>query len=247
MAMNGMQDAGQDLSVGSPLRDDAQHLLVVDDDRRIRELLARFVAKDGYRVTLAGNATEAWSHLKNFAFDLIILDAMMPGQNGFDFATELRRTSDVPILMLTARAEADDRVRGFEAGADDYLTKPYEPRELLLRIASILRRSVPKTVKTDHPVVRFGDFTFQVERGELRLGDTIIRLTDRERDILTMLSASRGETVSRESLAGSALSANERTIDVQINRLRRKLEQDPANPIHLQTARGLGYRLLIDL
>jgi two-component system, OmpR family, phosphate regulon response regulator OmpR len=228
-------------------RDDAQHLLVVDDDRRIRELLARFVAKDGYRVTLAGNADEAWSHLRHFAFDLIVLDAMMPGQNGFDFASELRRSSDVPILMLTARAEADDRVRGFEAGADDYLTKPYEPRELLLRIASILRRSVPRAVaKTDSSAVRFGAFTFDTERGELRQDDVPVRITDRERDMLTTLAAARGDTVSRETLAGSEASGNERTIDVQINRLRRKIEADQAEPVHLQTVRGAGYRLVID-
>jgi two-component system, OmpR family, phosphate regulon response regulator OmpR len=227
-------------------RDDAQHLLVVDDDRRIRELLARFVAKDGYRVTLASNAAEAWSHLKQFAFDLIVLDAMMPGQNGFDFATELRRSSDVPILMLTARAEADDRVRGFEAGADDYLTKPYEPRELLLRIASILRRSLPRVVKAGASPVRFGSFVFDMERGELRQDDVPVRTTDRERDILSVLAAARGETVSRDALAGPAGSGNERTIDVQINRLRRKIESDPAEPLHLQTVRGAGYRLVID-
>ena len=227
------------------LRDDAQHLLIVDDDRRIRELLARFVAKDGYRVTLAGNADEAWSHLKHFAFDLIVLDAMMPGQTGFDFASELRRSSDVPILMLTAKAEADDKVRGFEAGVDDYLTKPYEPRELLLRIASILRRAVPRVAKVEDRTVRFGDFTFDPARGELRQGETLVRISERERDILAVLAAACGETVSREAL-GASDAANERTIDVQINRLRRKIERDPAEPIHLQTVRGMGYRLVID-
>ena len=232
--------------VAAAPRDDAQHLLIVDDDRRIRELLARYVAKDGYRVTLAGNADEAWSHLKHFAFDLIVLDAMMPGQDGFGFATELRRNSDVPILMLTARAEADDKVRGFEAGVDDYLTKPYEPRELLLRIASILRRAVPRPVKAEEQVARFGDFAFDAARGELRQGDAPVRISERERDILAALAAARGETVSRESL-GASDAANERTIDVQINRLRRKLERDPAEPVHLQTVRGVGYRLLVDL
>ena len=232
--------------VAGALKDDAPHLLVIDDDRRIRQLLARFVAKEGYRVTLASNAAEATSHLTHFAFDLIILDAMMPGQNGFDFAAELRRRSTVPILMLTARADADDRVRGLEAGADDYLTKPYEPRELLLRIASILRRSTPRSSSKPATTVRFGDFTFQVERGELKQDETVIRLTDREREILVMLSAVGGETVSRDVLAGSAGPANERTIDVQINRLRRKIEHDPANPLHLQTVRGSGYRLVLD-
>jgi two-component system, OmpR family, phosphate regulon response regulator OmpR len=234
-----------EMGVDVPPEDDAPHLLVVDDDRRIRELLSRFVTKQGYRVTLAGTAAEAWSHLKHFAFDLIVLDAMMPGQNGFDFAAELRQTSDVPILMLTARAAADDRVRGLESGADDYLTKPYEPRELLLRIASILRRSAPKALKPAAGLVRFGEFSFSVERGELRQDGAIVRLTDKEREMLQVLAATDG-TVSRDALGGSGLPLNERTIDVQINRLRRKIERDPSNPIHLQTVRGLGYRLVLD-
>lgn len=228
----------------SKLDDDAPHLLVVDDDRRIRDLLARFVGKNGYRVTLASTAAEAWNHLKHFAFDLIVLDAMMPGQDGFSFAAELRTGSNVPILMLTARASADDRVRGLESGADDYLTKPYEPRELLLRIASILRRSAPRTQKPEPGLIRFGTFSFNLERAELRDAGTLVRLTDKEREMLQILATSEG-TVSRDAL-GSGLPANERTIDVQINRLRRKIEQDPSSPVHLQTVRGLGYRLAID-
>jgi two-component system phosphate regulon response regulator OmpR len=225
--------------------DDAAHLLLVDDDRRIRDLLSRFLRKEGYRVTAACDSAEARTHLKHLAFDLIVLDAMMPGENGFDFAASFRRESQVPILMLTARAEADDRVRGLEAGADDYLAKPYEPRELLLRIASILRRTVPARPASDHQV-RFGSFTFSIERGDLRQGEEVIRLTDREREILQLLAASGGETVSREALAGSAVGANERTIDVQVNRLRRKIETDPADPTLLQTVRGSGYRLLLN-
>lgn len=229
---------------GSPATD-AAHLLVVDDDRRIRDLLSRFLRKEGYRVTLAEHAAEARAHLTLLAFDLIVLDAMMPGENGFDFAADTRLTSQVPILMLTARAEADDRVRGLEAGADDYLAKPYEPRELLLRIASILRRAAPR-VSTEDRQVRFGPFSFSLDRGELRQGEDIVRLTDREREMLQMLAAGSGETVTRDALAGGAVAANERTIDVQVNRLRRKIEVDPANPAHLQTVRGLGYRLLLN-
>lgn len=236
----------QDNAASAALKDDAPHLLVVDDDRRIRELLSRFVSNNGYRVTLAANAADAWGHLKHFAFDLIVLDAMMPGQNGFDFAEELRQESDVPILMLTARADSDDRIRGLEVGADDYLTKPYEPRELLLRVASILRRATPKILRPDQPMVRFGGFTFNPGRGELSEGDTPVRLTEKEREMLLMLAAASGETVSRDALGGSGLPANERTVDVQINRLRRKIERDPANPTHLQTVRGLGYRLVLD-
>lgn len=231
----------------APLADDAAHLLLVDDDRRIRELLSRVLGKNGYRVTLAGTAAEARAHLRSFAFDLLILDVMMPGETGIALAAEVRRASEVPILMLTALDAADDRVRGLEAGADDYLAKPYEPRELLLRIASILRRSAPRQPKPDG-VARFGPFAFHPERGELRQGEETIRLTDRERDMLALLSAAGGATVSREELAGlgGAEGGNERAVDVQVNRLRRKIESDPANPAYLQTVRGLGYRLLLD-
>ncbi|MBL8589474.1 MAG: response regulator transcription factor [Methylobacteriaceae bacterium] len=223
--------------------DDAAHLLIVDDDRRIRLLLSRFLTEHGYRVTVAENAGEARKHLRSLAFDLIVLDVMMPGENGVDFARALRAGSDVPILMLTARSDPGDRVAGLEAGVDDYLAKPFETRELLLRIASILRRAQPKTPRAETPNVRFGPFVFNIERGELRQGEEIVRLTDREREMLTLLARADGESVSREALAGSGGAANERTVDVQVNRLRRKIEQDPANPQHLQTARGAGYRL----
>jgi two-component system phosphate regulon response regulator OmpR len=230
--------------------DDAAHLLIVDDDRRIRALLSRYLAEQGYRVTTAGNAAEATACLKNFAFDLIVLDVMMPGESGFDFAARLRTNSSelasVPILMLTARTEADDRVRGFEAGVDDYLGKPYEPRELALRIASILRRAQPRIVAGPVTQVRFGDFTFDLERGELHQQGEIVRLTERERDMLRLLAENAGETVTRDALAGPGAAGNERTVDVQVNRLRRKIERDPANPLYLQTARGVGYRLLVD-
>jgi two-component system phosphate regulon response regulator OmpR len=223
--------------------DDAAHILVVDDDRRLRELLSRYLARDGYRVTTAGDAAEARRQLRGLDFDLIVLDVMMPGENGIDFTRSLREESQVPILMLTAQAEAKDRVLGLETGVDDYLTKPFEAKELSLRIASILRRVAPKETAQAR-LVRFGPFVFHCDRGELRQGDEIIRLTDRERFMLQLLAATPGEPVARELLAGSAAAANERTIDVQINRLRRKIERDPANPVYLQTARGAGYRLL---
>ncbi|MEJ0092314.1 MAG: response regulator transcription factor [Methylocella sp.] len=237
-------------AAGAPA-DDAAHLLVVDDDRRIRALLSRFLTDQGYRVTTAGDAADAMACLKSLAFDLIVLDVMMPGENGFDFAQRLRMDpsldlAQVPILMLTARTETKDRVRGFETGVDDYLGKPYEPRELSLRIASILRRAQPRAAPGPVTQVRFSDFCFDLERGELRQRDEIVRLTDRERDMLRMLAEHAGETVPREALAGSGVAGNERTVDVQVNRLRRKIERDPANPLHLQTARGAGYRLLVD-
>jgi two-component system phosphate regulon response regulator OmpR len=234
----------------APPADDAAHLLIVDDDRRIRALLQRYLTDSGYRVTLAGNVEEAIACLKNFAFDLIVLDVMMPGENGFEFAARLRaEASDagqVPILMLTARAEAEDRITGFENGVDDFLAKPFEPRELSLRIASILRRVQPHPASGQLTRVQFGGFSFDLHRGELRRGDEMIRLTERERDMLRMLAERAGETVTREALAGSGMAGNERTIDVQVNRLRHKIERDPANPLHLQTVRGAGYRLIID-
>jgi two-component system phosphate regulon response regulator OmpR len=231
--------------------DDAAHLLIIDDDRRIRALLSRMLSAEGYRVTTAADATEAMARLKSISFDLIVLDVMMPGEDGFAFAARLRadRTelAHVPILMLTARGEADDRVRGLEAGVDDYLGKPCEPRELTLRIASILRRAAaPRLSQLPPASVHFGDFTFDIGRRELRQRGEIIRLTERERAMLRLLAENPGETVARETLSGLGVAANERTVDVQVNRLRRKIERDPSNPLYLQTARGAGYRLLAD-
>ena len=227
-------------------QDDAFHVLVVDDDRRLRDLLSTYLSKHGHRVTVAASATEARGFLESLAFDIIVLDVMMPGENGFAFATNLRVTSQVPIVMLTARAEAVDRVQGLEIGVDDYVAKPFEPRELLLRIGSVLRRARAPAVKGEDAIVRFGPFCFSIERGELRSGAEIIRLTEREREILRLLCANAGASVSREALSGTGAAAQERTVDVQINRLRRKVEVDPANPIYLQTARGSGYRLVAD-
>ncbi len=223
--------------------DDAPHLLVVDDDRRIRALLLRFLLGEGYRVTTAETSREARAKLESLNFDLLILDVMMPGENGFDFARSIRAGSAVPILMLTARDEKESRIRGLEIGADDYLAKPFEPRELSLRIASILRRARPPSAPPAESV-RFGPFVFHLTRGELRRGEETIRLTDREREMLRVLTASVGETVPRQALAGNGESVSERTVDVQINRLRRKIEQDPANPLVDQTVRGVGYRLV---
>ncbi len=227
------------------LADDAPHLLVVDDDRRIRDLLSRFLASEGYRVTTAETAADARAKLEGLSFDLLILDVMMPGESGFDFAQALRGTANnVPILMLTARDAAESRIKGLEIGADDYLSKPFEPRELALRIANILKRAQPVVAPTVESV-RFGPFVYHLARGELRKGDEIIRLTDRERDMLRVLAATPGETVPRMALAGNGGTVSERAVDVQINRLRRKIETNPANPLYVQTVRGVGYRLVI--
>lgn len=224
--------------------DDAPHLLIVDDDRRIRDLLSRFLASEGYRVTTADNAADARAKLQGLHFDLLILDVMMPGESGFELAKALRQTSEVPILMLTARDESAMRIEGLEIGADDYVAKPFEPRELSLRIANILKRAQPAVTPAPESV-RFGEFVFHITRGELRHGEDIVRLTDREREMLTVLAASPGETVPRLALAGNDPAANERAVDVQVNRLRRKIERDPANPLLLQTVRGIGYKLVV--
>jgi two-component system phosphate regulon response regulator OmpR len=225
------------------LPDDAPHLLVVDDDRRIRDLLSRFLFAEGYRVTTAETAADARAKLEGLRFDLLILDVMMPGETGFDLARDLRAGSSVPIIMLTARDEAKSRIEGLTIGADDYVGKPFEPRELSLRIASILRRARPAAAPAVESV-RFGDFLFHMVRGELRRGEETIRLTDRERDMLRLLAATPGETVPRQALAGNGGSTGERAVDVQVNRLRRKIERDPANPLLVQTVRGIGYRLV---
>lgn len=232
-----------------PVPDEAPHILVVDDDRRLRDLLARFLGDHGYRVTTAANAAEADSRLAHLVFDAIVLDIMMPGENGFDFARRFRGGSNAPILMLTARADSADRINGLEIGVDDYLTKPFEPRELILRLGNILKRTivVDAPQSGSHPdFVRFGPFIYGLARGELRHGEETIRLTEREREILTALAERAGEHVPREQLAAQGSAANDRTIDVQINRLRRKIERDPADPLYLQTVRGVGYRLVTD-
>lgn len=236
----------------APLADEAPHVLVVDDDRRLRELLSRFLGEHGYRITAAANAADATARLAHLSFDALVLDVMMPGENGFDFARRLRETSRLPILMLTARANASDRVNGLEIGVDDYLSKPFEPRELLLRLGNILKRSPLSTPVSDAAnrpdFVRFGAFIYWLDRGELRRGDETVRLTEREREILSLLASRQGEPVSRDELGGNSEEGppNERTVDVQINRLRRKIERDPADPLLLQTVRSVGYRLVID-
>jgi two-component system phosphate regulon response regulator OmpR len=229
--------------------DHAPHVLVVDDDRRLRDLLARFLGENGYRVTTAASAAEARAKAESILFDAMVLDVMMPGETGFDYARRVRETSRVPILMLTARADAADRITGLEIGADDYLPKPFDPRELILRLGNILRRAEPREVAAPEAApdaVRFGPFTFRFDRGELRHEEDVVRITEREREILTILGARAGGNVPREDLSGGGSAANERTVDVQINRLRRKIEIDPANPVFLQTVRGIGYRLVVD-
>ncbi len=225
--------------------DDAPHLLVVDDDNRIRTLLSRFLASEGYRVTTAESAADARAKLDGLSFDLLVLDIMMPGETGFDLALSLRETSNVPIIMLTARSETESRIKGLELGADDYVAKPFEPRELSLRIANVLKRQAPPILSRCE-TVQFGEFVFHLARGELLRSEERVHLTDREREMLRLLAEKPAATVPRLALAGPGVSVNDRAVDVQINRLRRKIERDPANPRYVQTVRGIGYRLMVD-
>jgi len=223
--------------------DDAPHILLVDDDRRIRDLLSRFLCAEGYRVTTAMSASDARAKLAGLHFDLLILDVMMPGETGFDLARFIRTSSSVPIIMLTARHEAESRIEGLQIGADDYVAKPFEPRELALRITNVLKRTARPPAAEALEQVAFGPYVYHLGRGELRQGDDIIHLTDREREMLRILAVTPGETVPRGALTGNG-SVNERAVDVQINRLRRKIERDPASPLFLQAVRGIGYRLV---
>ncbi len=229
---------------GAALSTDAPHLLIVDDDQRIRDLLARYLKDQGYRTTTARDVPTARTNMTGLVFDLIVLDVMMPGVTGMEFAQELRKTSDIPILMLTARGEADDRIAGLEAGVDDYITKPFEPRELLLRINNILKRM--ETEESPVEEIKLGPLVFHVVRGELRDGETTVKLTERERELLRLFASRPGETIPRHELFAGDATSSERAVDVQINRLRRKIEADPANPVYLQTVRGKGYILHVE-
>jgi len=210
---------------------------VVDDDERLRTLLRKYLADNGYVVTTAADAGEARGQLAAIAPDLIVLDVMMPGENGVDLTKSLRAKSAVPILLLTAMSATTDRIHGLESGADDYLAKPFEPRELLLRIAGILRRA-PRDAAAR--LVRFGPFVFEPLRGELRRGEAPVHLTSAEAQLLALLAGASGEPLSREELAGRT-GAMQRAVDVQVTRLRKKIEADPRRPRYLQTVRGRGY------
>jgi len=230
------------------------HILVVDDDARIRELLSRFLRRSGYLVTLARDAAQARRLLAGLDFDLMVLDVMMPGEDGLALTRDLRRRSTMPVLLLTARGGTSDRIDGLESGADDYLAKPFDPRELLLRIAAILRR-MPQAEARGPKYLALGPLRFDAARGELWQGERIIHLTGTEAALLTRLAATPGEAVSRAALIedlgrnprpGEEADTSDRAIDVQITRLRRKLEADPREPRHLQTVRGTGYMLVPD-
>jgi two-component system phosphate regulon response regulator OmpR len=221
------------------------HLLIVDDDARLRELLRRYLSENGFRVTTAADGAEARARLASFAFDLVVLDVMMPGESGLELTRDLRREGRLPVLLLTAMAEPEDRVNGLEQGADDYLSKPFEPRELVLRTRNLLQRRPA----ADAPAreLRFGGCRFDLARNELFRGGDPVHLTAAEAALLSSLAQRPGEPVSREELSLSAqFSGSVRNVDVQMTRLRRKIERDPRFPRYLQTVRGTGYVLKPD-
>lgn len=225
-----------------------RHILVVDDDRRLRDLLRRFLTEHGYHVTVAADTVEAAAALKNFAFDLMVLDVMLPGKDGISFTSEIQGSIDLPILLLTARGETDDRVSGLAAGADDYLVKPFDPRELLLRVATILRRAAPSVAESSpvQRLLRFGPFVFDVDRQELKQEGEPVHLTTAELSLLQILAQRPGLPVDRRDLSErSRISGSDRAVDTQIARLRRKLEIDPRRPQYLLTMRGAGYVLRV--
>jgi two-component system phosphate regulon response regulator OmpR len=227
------------------------HLLIVDDDERIRGLLQKFLIRNGFLVSAARDAAHARRILSGLDFDMIVMDVMMPGEDGVSLTRAIRETSTTPILLLTAKGETEDRIAGLEAGADDYLSKPFEPKELLLRINAILRR-MPDAAETDTApkVLRLGSIRYDIERGEMWQGEDLIRLTATESQLMKIFSATPGEPVSRaklvEDLGRDRGQAQERAVDVQITRLRRKIEADPKQPRYLQTVRGAGYMLAPD-
>ena len=227
------------------------HLLIVDDDERIRVLLQKFLIKNGFLVSAARDAAHARRILAGLDFDLIVLDVMMPGEDGVSLTRWIRESGTTPVLLLTARAEADDRIAGLEAGADDYLPKPFEPKELLLRINAILRR-LPKSdeVSAVPKLIQLGPIRYDLEKGEMWRGEDIVRLTATEVQLMRIFSTKPGEAISRsklvEDLGRDKGQAQERAVDVQITRLRRKIEEDPKQPRYLQTVRGAGYMLAPD-
>ncbi len=220
------------------------HVLVVDDDNRIRTLLKRYLVDHGFRASVAANGEEARGLLAGVDFDLLIVDVMMPGLSGFDLTEKVRAASNVPILLLTARGLPADRIEGLERGADDYLSKPFDSRELLLRVNALLRRARPAA--RERQVLKFGGCSFAPARGELRRGDDLIKLTSGELALLRALAQKPGEAISRTALAEQTSAVMERSVDVQVTRLRKKIEDDPRTPIYLQTIRGVGYALMPD-
>ena len=222
------------------------HILVVDDDTRLRRLIQKYLKEQGFLVTGAPSAKDARQHMESLQFDLIVLDVMMPGEDGMSFAGAVRDISEIPILMLTAMGEAEHRIQGLEHGVDDYMGKPFEPRELLLRVNAILRRTPPPPDDRAHEL-SFGECRYDISRNTLVRDGNSVHLTSAEAVHLRTLAINANTPVQRSQLSNDDSGhANPRTIDVQVTRLRRKIESDPRQPRYLQTVRGTGYLLRTD-
>jgi two-component system phosphate regulon response regulator OmpR len=219
------------------------HILVVDDDDRLRDLLKRYLAREGHDVTTAKDSAHARRLMQTMSFDLIVLDVMMPGEDGLSLLRGIRQEIDTPVILLTARGQPAERIEGLKLGADDYLAKPFEPEELTLRIGSILKRAQPDTPVEE---VKLSGMIFHVGKNELRKDGRLVRLTESETQLLSILAQRAGAAISRQELAALTAAGVERSVDVQVTRLRRKIERDPREPVHLQTVRGVGYRLTGD-
>ena len=229
-----------------------KHILIVDDDTRICDLLEKFLDKNDYLVSAVHSAEQARQILAGLEFDLIILDVMMPRESGIELTSYLREKNKTPIILLTAKGDAEDRILGLESGADDYLPKPFEPMELLLRIKAVLRRTGENLIYKDNinQIISFGEVSFDTERNELWDHQNLIYLTSSESKIMQIFSKSIGVPITRfdliKALRTNGKPMNDRAIDVQITRLRRKIERNPKEPRYLQTLRGIGYMLTAD-
>ena len=219
------------------------HILVVDDDNRIRNLLKEYLSDNNYIVSTADNSENAKIKLLHFQFDLIVLDVMMPGQNGYDLTKEIRNKINIPIILLTAKNEVENRIQGLELGADDYLSKPFEPKELLLRIKNIINKNNKINLKTKYFI---GEAQIDLNKMFINLKEKNKKINIAEKKVLIEMLANPGKTFSREEISKISSITQERSIDVMITRLRQKIEKNPKNPKYLQTIRGSGYVLWIE-
>ena len=219
------------------------HILIVDDDNRIRDLLKEYLNENNYIVSTSENAENAKIKLEQFKFDLIVLDVMMPGQDGYDLTKEIKKNIEIPIILLTAKGEVENRIKGLELGADDYLGKPFEPKELLLRIKNIINKNNKIDLNTKHFI---GNAQIDLNKMNINLGEKIKKINTSEKKVLTEMLSNPGKTYSREEIGRISGISQERSIDVMITRLRQKIEINPKNPKYLQTIRGSGYVLWIE-
>ena len=223
---------------------DKKHILVVDDDQKIKELISQYLIEQNFIVTTAESSAEAKDRMELFSFDLIVLDIMMPGQDGLDLTREIRSKTDLPIILLTAKGDPSDRIKGLELGADDYVPKPFEPKELLLRIKNILNKI--KKLKEVNEIINFGETKLYIKKMIIKNKQNVFKINASEKKLLEQMILSAGKVFDRNDISKLINLKKERAVDVMITRLRQKIEPDPKNPVYLQTVRGNGYVLWSD-